>query len=97
MSGSGYSPSISPSFGGLSQLNLGRFSGSEDPRSGRRPIPRDSAYSPWSSDASSQSGRSDSSMSMFRPSQGVLDERDRRLGIDEVAPGAGGGARGLLP
>jgi len=33
-------------------------------------------------------------MSVFRPSQGVLGERERRLGIDE---GAGGGARGLLP
>ena len=89
---------MSPSFGGLSQLNLGRFSGSEDPRSVRRPIPRDSTYSPWSSDASSQSGRSDSSMSMFRPSQGgVHDDRDRRLGIDETSPGAGGGVRGLLP
>lgn len=96
-SGSGYPPSLSPSFGGLSQFNLSRFSGSEDSRSIRRPMPRDNTYSPWASDASSQSGRSDSSMSMFRPSQTVFNERDRRLEIEDVAPGAVGGARNLLP
>lgn len=90
-------PSLSPSFGGLSQLNLSRFSGSDDSRSGRRPIPRDNTYSPWSSDASSQSGRSDSSMSILRPSQNVFDDRGRRLEMDEGAPGASGGGRGPLP
>ena len=47
VSGSGYSPSLSPAFGGLSHLNISRFSGSEDPRSIRRHIPRDNTYSPW--------------------------------------------------
>ena len=97
VSGSAYLPSLSPSFGGLSQLNLSRFSGSEDPRSGRRQMPLDSTYSPWNSDASSQSGRSDSSMSMFRPSQTAFNERDRRLEIEEVVPGAISGVRGPLP
>jgi len=98
VSGSGYPPSLSPSFGGLNQLNLSRLPGSEDSRSSRRPIPRDSTYSPWGSDASSsQSGRSDSSMSMFRPSQNMYSERDRRLEVEEVAPGAISSLRNLLP
>lgn len=95
--GSGYPSSLSPSFGGLSQLNLSRLSGSEDSRSSRRPLPRDNAYSPWNSDASSQSGRSDSSMSMFRPSQNGLNERDRRIELEEAVPGSAGGPRNLLP
>ena len=97
VSGSGYSPSLSPAFGGLSHLNISRFPGSEDPRSIRRQISRDNTYSPWASDASSQSGRSDSSMSMFRPSQNVYSERDRRLEIEGASPGASGGVRNILP
>ena len=99
VSGSGYLPSLSPSYGGLSQFNLSRFAGSEDSRSGRRGVPLDSSYSPWNSDASSQSGRSDSSMSMFRPSQVMFNERDRRLELDDAASGSvgGGSTRGPLP
>lgn len=95
--GSGYPSSLSPSFGGLSQVNLNRLSGSEDSRSSRRPLPRDTVYSPWSSDTSSQSGRSDSSMSMFRPSQNVPNEHDRRMELEEFAPTSVGGSRNLLP
>jgi hypothetical protein len=95
--GSGYSTSLSPPFGNLSQLNLSRLSGSEDPRSCRRPLPRDNTYSPWNSDASSQSGRSDSSLSMFRPSPNMLHERDRRIELEEVPPAPVGGSRSLLP
>jgi len=97
ISGSGYPPSLSPSFGGLSHLNISRFSGSEDSRSSRRPMPRDNTYSPWGSEASSQSGRSDSSMSMFRPSQNVFSERDRRLELEEASPGAAGSVKNILP
>ena len=95
--GSGYLPSLSPSLGGLSHHNLTRFSGSEDPRSGRRPMPLDNPYSPWASDASSQSGRSDSSMSMFRPSQTAFSDRDRLLEIEDVVPGTVTIARNPLP
>lgn len=95
--GSGYHTSLSPPFGGLNQLNLSRLSASEDPRSGRRPLPRDTVYSPWNSDASSQSGRSDSSMSMFRPSQNVSNEHDRRMEFEELSPAPIAGSRNLLP
>ena len=95
VSGSGYFPS--PSLSGLSHLNLSRFSGSEDSRPGRRLMPLDNTYSPWASDASSQSGRSDSSMSMFRPSQTTFTDRDRLLEIEDVAPGAVTRVRSPLP
>ena len=95
--GSGYPP-MSPPYGGLSQLNLSRLSGSEDSRSIRRPLPRDTAYSPWNnSDASSQSGRSDSSLSMFRPSPNLLSEHDRRIELEEATPASVGVSRNLLP
>ncbi|KAF9779245.1 hypothetical protein BJ322DRAFT_451490 [Thelephora terrestris] len=86
--GSGYPPLSS--FGGLSQIGFGRLTASEDPRSSRRPLPRDSNYSQWNSDASSQSGRSDSSMSTFRPSPNVLNEHDRQIELEE-------GSRNHLP
>ena len=97
VSGSGYLPSPSPSLSGLSHHNLSRFAGSEDPRTGRRQMLLDSTYSPWASDASSQSGRSDSSMSLFRPSQTAFADRDRRLEIEDVAPGAVVNVRNPLP
>jgi hypothetical protein len=43
----------------------------------RRPIPQDIARSSWGSDASSQSGRLDSSMNMFRTSPNAFCDRDR--------------------
>ena len=95
--GPGHLPSLSPSLGGLSQLNLSRFSGSEDPRSARRQILLDNTYSPWASDASSQSGRSDSSMSVFRPSQAAFSDHDRRLEVGEVPPGSVTYVRSPLP
>ena len=87
---------LSPSFGNLNQRNLSRFSGSDDPCFARQPMPRDGTYSSWGSDASSQSGRSDSSMSMPRPAQTTSGDRDRRLDIEEAPPGSISGTGGLL-
>ena len=54
VSGSGYPPSLPPPSGNLSQHSLSRFLGSKDSPFARRPMPRDSAYSPWGGDANSR-------------------------------------------